>query len=390
MSNLVDEVMASGSTTTVVGHSTSVVFEVEMKKFVLQSLLEKASAVVPTRDILPVLKNFQIEAFDNRVRVTATDLELSVVVGTEMVTVTVPGVAVFPAKKLLTIVREAGEGDVHISVVGGQATVSIGRTSWTLKLQPGDDYPPMINLSSLELHSVNRVVLLSALSTVRYVVPRSGRPSLQMVQIANGKATACDGVRFQQASVGDDFPVDMRIPVGAVDDLLKLLKVTDQESIQIGVSDNCLVFKIGSDFFIANQLIAQFPDVESMLLRPALSNTHELVVDRSSLQEAVRRVRITADPETSAVTLSLSRGSLIISSTDKFGNKCIETLEVKWSASPRMLVINHSFVTDMLDAHKDQSCKFMIGDDIGGRKSPLLLRDDTAKTVGVCQQMITG
>ena len=32
-----------------------------LKKFVAQGLFEKASAVVPAKDILPVLKNFQVE-----------------------------------------------------------------------------------------------------------------------------------------------------------------------------------------------------------------------------------------------------------------------------------------------------------------------------------------
>lgn len=360
----------------------------ETRKFVLQALLEKAGSVVPQKDILPVLKNFQLEATPGRLRVVATDLELSVVSHTEMVVVQRPGIAVFPSKKLLDIIKSADEGDVVVDVENGTASISVGSASWTLKLQSGDDYPPMPEINDIEIFPVDRLKFLQAIHAVRYAAAKdTTRPSLMMIDVSDGKMTACDGVRFQQASLGDDFPLPLQIPIGAVDDLVKLLRSTDLSEIGIGESESHLVFKIATDLFLANRLMAQFPNVEQLLLRPALENKHNLTVDRQDLVESVKRVRINADPETSAIGLELSKGNIKVISRDKFGNGAHQSIEAGWTGPDRLVVVNHVFLLDMINMYDGKSCSFWLGEDTKSRKSPILLRDDDTKTVGIVQQM---
>lgn len=361
---------------------------IRTKKFVLQALFEKASSVVPTKDIMPVLKNFQVEATPGRLRVLATDLELSVVSYTEMIIVQRSGTSVFPAKKILEIIREAEDDEMSIDVKDGTATISVGRTTWTLKLQSGDDYPPLPEISDIALRPVNRVKFLGAINSVRYAAAtETTRPSLMMIDVAAGKMTACDGVRFQQTILGEDFPLDLQLPVGAVDDLVKLLRTTDLEEVGIGDSDYHLVFKIGQDVFIANKLMAQFPDVEQLLLAPALRNKDELLVDRGELVSAVKRVRINADPETSAIILALRPNEIVVQSRDKFGNTSKEIVASVWVAGDRELVVNHKFLMDMLSMYDGKACKFRLGDDTKSRKSPVLLIDEETQTTGIIQQM---
>jgi DNA polymerase-3 subunit beta len=138
------------------------------KKFVLQALLEKAAAVLPTRDIMPVLKNFQILVADGKITVIATDLELSVMAEGEMVSVRTAGEAVFPGKDLISIVREAADGDLVLDVVDGDCTIRVGKATWFLKLMDGTDYPALPDLAEVEFHDVDRAKFLAALNTVRY------------------------------------------------------------------------------------------------------------------------------------------------------------------------------------------------------------------------------
>lgn len=231
----------------------------ETKKFVLQALLEKASSVLPQKDILPVLKNFQIQADPGRLRVVATDLELSVVSTSEMVLVATPGIAVFPGKKMLEIIKEADDSEMVVDVQDGVARITVGRTTWDLRLQDGSEYPPLPEVQDVTLHPVDRVKFLGAISAVRYAAATDTvRPSLMMIDVSGGKMTSCDGVRFQQADLlgkdgrqqGQEFPLDLQIPIGAVDDLVRLLRTTDLAEIGIGESDYHLVFRVGADVFL--------------------------------------------------------------------------------------------------------------------------------------------
>jgi DNA polymerase-3 subunit beta len=361
---------------------------VRAKKFVFQALFEKAAAVVPTKDIMPVLKNFQVEVTTERLRVMATDLELSVIAYTELVAVERPGTAVFPAKRMLEIIREADDEEMTVDVSGGEASISVGRASWTLKLQGGDDYPALPEISEVVLHPINRVKFLGALGAVRYAAATEvNRPSLMMINVAGGKMTACDGVRFQQASVGEDFPLELQIPILAVDDLVKLLRTNDLEEIGIGETDFHLVFRVGHDVFVVNKLMVQFPDVEALLLRPALKNKDILRVDRAELVAAIRRVRITADPETSAVVLALDTDQVKVTAKDKFGNAGTETIGASWQSGARSVVVNHKFLTDMISMYDGRSCEFRLGPESKTRPSPILLIDTDTGTTGVIGQM---
>lgn len=360
------------------------------KKFALQHLLDKAASVVPSKDILPVLKNFQVEATAGKVRVTATDLELSVIATSEMVTVQQPGTAVFPAKRLMEIVKEAEDGDLTISVENGEAKIEVGKTHWTLKLMDGSDYPELPDIEEVEFHSVDRAKFVGWIRSVRHAAAtETTRPSLMVIDISGGQMRASDGVRFQQVTVGKEIPIDISIPINAVDDLVKILQTTEAPKIELGEDEESLFFKVGGDTFIAQKLNAVFPDVDEQLLKPALANDQVLNVDRNDLAKAIKRVRITADPETNAVVLDLSKDKMQVKSKDKYGSTCTEDLDVKWDGKDRSVAFNHEHLLQMLNMTDLASCEFRLGEDTKTRPSPILLRDDEAGQVGMLNQLRT-
>ncbi len=382
------DILAEPAPRNSIAGEVSITIEFTIKRFVLALLLDKAGTVVPVRDVMPVLKNFQVEAAPTGLRVVATDLELSMIATTELVDVAHAGVAVFPAKKMSEIIRNADEVDVHIRVADGVAAITIGRTTWRLRLQGGDDYPPMPSIADVTLAAVDRATFASALAAVRYAACRdANRQSLNMVDIRDGRVTACDGSRFQQATIVD-LPFACQIPIGAVDDLLKLLKNSDLTDIHIGQADHHLIFRLGTDVLIVAKLMAKFPDMESALLRPALANRHKLTADRHELIDAIKRVRIAADPETSAIAILASVGQLTVSARDKFDNHAEETVEAVWDGPDRVLIINHSYLMDLINMTGGPVITFELGDDTKTRKAPIMVRDHAAHTIGVVQQMI--
>jgi DNA polymerase-3 subunit beta len=345
----------------------------EVKKFVLQVLLEKAITVVPVRDVMPVLKCFQFQVDRQRLRVVASDLEMSLIASTPMVTVTTPGIAVFPAKKLLEVVKTAQDADVHIRVKGATARITIGRAAWTLQLPGGHDYPPMPAITEAEFTTVGRRTLLEAIHAVRYAASRDpSRANLNIIDVRDGKLTACDGSRIQQIKI-PTFTGTLRIPMSAVDDLLRLLKISELETVDVGQSNDKLIFRFGSDVFIVNKFEAQFPDMEAQMLRPALENRHTLECDRAELTDAIRRVRINADVESSAIALDFD---------------ATETIDATWNGRGRRTVmVNHKFLADMIATYGDEKLSFRLGDDTKTRRTPLLLQ--SSKGTGVVQQMMS-
>lgn len=362
------------------------VLKVTMKKFVLQALLEKAITVVPTRDVMPVLKCFQFQVDPQRLRVVASDLEMSLIASTPLVSVHQPGTAVFPAKKLLEVVKTAQDADINIAVKNTTARIQIGRASWTLQLPGGHDYPAMPAITEAEFATVSRRQFAEAITAVRYAASRDpSRANLNIITLAGGKLTACDGSRIQQIRI-PDLPVDLRIPISAVDDLLRLLKISELELIDVGQSPDKLIFRFASDIFIVSKFYAQFPDMEAQMLRPAMENRHRLNVAKADLLDAIRRVRINADTESSAIALEMIGDALTITAKDKFSNDASETIDATWSGQARSIMVNHRYLSDMINTYGDANCTFRLGDDTRTRRTPILLQS-AAGNVGVLQQM---
>lgn len=363
------------------------------KKFALQALLDKAAGVVPSKDAVPVLKNFHVETSENKLRVAATDLELSVIASTAMVTVERPGRALLPAQRLTHIVREAEDGELHLDVNDRIGIVQVGRTKWTLTLQDEAEYPELPDIALTEMVVVDRSKFLASLRSVRYAASSDTvRPNLMIVDVRKGQMRASDGTRFQQSTIGAEFPLDIQIPIAAADDLVKSLQSTDAPTIAVGEDDNHLIFKIGGDHFIARKLTVEFPDMEEQLLKPVLANDQELHVSKGELIQAIKQVRITADPETSAVTLSLKAASsdgsakMVVASRDKYDSMAETELDVSWSGVARTVVFNHQHLLAMLAMTSAKSCQFFLGPDTKKKPSPILLRDVEGGTMGVLSQ----
>jgi DNA polymerase III sliding clamp (beta) subunit (PCNA family) len=199
--------------------------------------------------------------------------------------------------------------------------------------------------------------------------------------------TACDGTRFAR-TVLPGFPLAMQVPSGALDSLVKMLESTELDEVHAGETGSQLVFRAGGSVFLAAKMLAKFPDVEKLLLRPALENKLLLTADKADLAGAVRRVRINADEETSAIGLRLARGSLAVIARDKYGNRAEETIAAGWEHGERLAVVNHKFLTDMLDAHPAEQCRVWLGPEAGKKRSVLMLRDEESGTTGIIYQML--
>lgn len=359
------------------------------KRFHLYQLVERAAAVVPGKTgINDLLSNFQIMIGDGMLRLAATDMELSLLTESSLVTCRGTGTVLMPARMFLQILREADEGDVTVDIERGSAHITAGRYEGDLLLQPADDYPPLPDPAQITFVQVNRQAFLRAIALVKNAASRDGtNPRLMAISIAGGKVTAASHVRLHQTPL-PDFPLDIQVPIGAVDDLGRLLEDSELEEIGIGEAQYVLAFRIGHDVFMTGKLHGEYPDMEKRLLRtPMLENHSRLVVNRGDLIAAIRRVRITADQTSAAIGLRLQPGTLTVISRDQVGNAAREELPAEWAEKERTIILNHVFLTELISLTGEPAVVFMLGRDTGKKRSPLLLRDDKSGAAGVIGQL---
>jgi DNA polymerase III subunit beta len=368
-------------------------------RFVLLALAERILPVVPNRDYQPVLRNIAVRVTQGALRFAGTDLEMMVIVSTELSECRDihPGAyqdILLPAKTFAQILKQAPEGDIAVSVAGDAAQVDAGDSSWRIKLSTAiADFPAIPELL-VPSAAAPRAPFLAALKGVRHAISKAGtKPNLSQVSIAKGadgsmQVVASDGQRCACIPL-PDFPLPMRIPAAstptAVDELVRMLSSSEAETFGVGSFGEKLVFFIDSVTFTVDPLSWEFPDVDAQLLKPAMANNQLLEVSRADLIQAIHRVMITADSATSAIGLRLDDGQVVLYARDSKQNYSQATLSAEWQGGERLLVLNSQALLDMLAVYSQPTCKFWLGKDHGKRKASVLLSSDSF--TGITTQM---
>jgi DNA polymerase-3 subunit beta len=358
----------------------------ELQRPVFEAVLSRAAAVLSPKDLLPILQNFDITVSPGMLRVVATDLELSVVAKTTLVNCVEPGRTLLPGHRLLAITKSCEDALVNVAVEDDKALITCAGASWSLNLMDYEDYPTVPNVDDATLVAVTRLALINALLKVKGAAAKEGvRPALQMIDVTSGNMRASDGAIFRQVRIAELEPVDIQIPLGAVDDLVKLLKSTESEKVNVGQVEDHLLFIVGGDVFIVTKNNMAYPDVEETILGPARKNAISLVVDRQQLVNGVKRVRVTSDADTKGVTFSLTANKLYLNTRNRYGEKGDQYLDVQYGGKERSLGVNHESLIDALQAVDSPTVTILLGEDTRSRKAPIFIKD--GGTVAVLQQL---
>lgn len=374
---------------------------------VLQTLFARAAAVAPTKEIVLGTTHSLLEAVQTsaheaaHLRITASDGSQTVSVVMDAVTVLMSGKVLVPAKRIHDILKLAPSETAKIEVIGTAAVIRSGRAQWTVQTPVGDSLSTLLDVSGIPMQTVAVGPFVNALSVARSAASaQSAWLGLNQLQIRNGTVTGCDGGRLHRAALrGLDTSTEVTIPIYAVDELLKALGATSSSHFEMGYDDQHLVFQIDQDSIVAQRLLAEFPPIENLLLGPAFSNTNSLTVNRTELIEVIRRVRINADPDTSAVHLLLVPGkkdsegqiswSLAVRAKDRSGNASQEVIECQWvgPGKPRALIVNHHYLSDFLSAYEADEVVIKVGENSKTQPSPLYVEDQILGFSGIVQQM---
>jgi DNA polymerase-3 subunit beta len=369
--------------------------EFQVRRTQLHQLAEQAGAVVPTNQTtLNVGGCFRATVAPGRLELAATDMQRTVFAETAAVRTESSGVVFLPAKRFRSILSEAPDVTVTVTVKDSVATVRAGSPHWDMKLPKPRGYAELLDPGAVSFAPVRRDTLLTALRTVRHAVCKdTGRPAFTQVKIVKEDggmfAWAADSSQFARAPV-TGFPFETCIPAAMLEDLIKLLGTVKDDEVQAGEDGTAVVFRAGPVTLAGQGMGYEFLDMKAKILDPTAAYEHELGVDRDELLTAIRRVAVNSHPKTHAVALTAREGKLTVQARDDDGNMAEESLSARWSGGQRVLVVNYKFLADMVGAHPAADCSFRLGADQGKMRSMIRLQDPATGVTGVIVQSQPG
>ncbi len=259
----------------------------------LADVFARANRAVGTRTALPVLQGLLCEVSGNTLRVTGTDLDVTVKTSTE-VDVLEEGRAVIPARLLSEAVRKMPQGEVTIGVTESEIEIQGNGPRFHLRPLNVDDFPTQEDLVTDGVE-VDGEELADAISQVTIAASGDGaRPILTGVLFEGTESglrmVATDSYRLAKREVpGVGLEGSGLVPARGLRELPRTIgstKVTAQ------LREREAVFSSDKGMLRLRLIDGNFPKYQSLLPE---SYPNQMVVDKEELLDALGRVTLVAE-----------------------------------------------------------------------------------------------
>jgi DNA polymerase-3 subunit beta len=334
------------------------VMEITVSRQDLVKELTATQSVVERKTTIPILSNFLIEAEDDRLNITATDLDQAIRTSTEA-KVKKPGSCTIPARKLYDYVKLLPDGDISIKLLENHwVQIRSGRSNTKMVGMARANYPQVpefptvaaTSISSLALKTlINRTIFAISNEESRYTL----NGALLVIKAESLAMVATDGHRLafvekpNEVLEGISGEKRVLIPRKALQELQQLLSVSEAEKVEFADDEHTLFFRIGHQTLSTRKLTGQFPNFEAVMPR---DNTKFAVVRSSELSAAIQRVAQFADERSGAIRLRLESNELKISSNSAESGESEDTIDTPYSSDPIAVGFNSSYILDFLKA----------------------------------------
>ncbi len=346
-----------------------------IEKEVFLKGLARIQGVVEKRNTIPILSNVLIEAVDEQIFLTATDLEVGMK-ASHPAQVVSPGKVTVSAKKIYEIIKELPEKEISftakencwIEIRCGKSLfniVGLSAEEFPYFPQPGKEQFIPIS-SALLKEMIDKTAFSMSIDETKYnlngiyfrSLETEGKPHLALV--------ATDGHRLSMINREMDVSEIPELEKGVIfprKGIFELKKIADEgeSDIQLGFMDNNAVIKKDQTVVVMRLVDGEFPDYHRVIPK---ANEFSATIPRDPFLHALRRMSILSSEKSRGVKLSLREGLLEISSSNPDLGDAREDLEVDYTGPELSIGFNARYLLDILQALESEKVQLKVKDNI--------------------------
>lgn len=343
--------------------------DVTIGKAELQKALSRVQGIAESRSsAMPILQHLLLEAEDETVWVSATDLDISLRASYEG-QVNTPGRVTLPARKVFDVVRELPESEVHLEADDDHwVRMTCARSKFRFPgLDPSEfpkvptfDDTPSIPLPAGDFGQMIRKTQFAISSdetrtALNGIFFEAKRGTLTLVA-TDGHRLACISQSFE--SLTED--IGIIIHRKAIQELLKVLG-DDVETAQFQRQENHILFQLDSRVLVSRLIEGQFPNYQQVIPK---ANDKRVTVSKEDFGGGLRRVSLMANEKSRMVKLKFQEGLLsMISDTSEVG-EANEEVEIDYKGDEMTIGFNSRYILDFLSVVEDEKLRIDLKDSL--------------------------
>ncbi|MEE4330829.1 MAG: DNA polymerase III subunit beta [Wenzhouxiangella sp.] len=322
--------------------------------------------VVERRQTLPVLANFLIEAVEDGLRITGTDMEVELVARASA-EVAQPGSITVPARKLVDICKALPEGvKINVQLNGEKLMVHAGRSRFTLATLPAAEFPSSDRSESLAEYSINQGRLRWLVEKTSFAMAHQDvRHYLNglLLEFRDGglRAVATDGHRLALAEARADISGELRSLIVPRKGVLELNRILDDidEPLTVVVGQGFLRIDRERMVMTTKLIDGRFPDYEAVV---PVATDQALIIDCGELTHALQRAAILSNEKYRGVRLDLDANTVKVIAHNPQQEEAVEELEVEHDFKQLKVGFNVNYLLDALGSIDGEQVRIALRD----------------------------
>ena len=334
--------------------------------------LSHLQGIVDKKNSLPILSNILIEAKENKLTLSSTDMDISIIEKIDC-NVLEEGATTINSQILYDIVRKLDE-NCEIEIIsnnGKLLTLRASGSRFSLACLPKEDYPIIDQDSSGTSISINSKILFKLIDKTKFAISNeetryflnglyfniNRENDLNVVTLVG-----TDGHRLAKFSYNLEIDIDeisgVIIPKKTIYELSKLLSEIDDD-VEILISSNKVIFFIGNIVFISKLIDGSFPDYKRVIPQ---NNNNILKINREILLSAVDRVSTIANDKSPVIKFKLLKNILNLNTVNNESSTASEDLKINYEGDEIEIGFNSKYIMDIVNNLEDEEISINLKD----------------------------
>jgi len=351
----------------------------ERMKFIVSSTdllshLQAISRVINSKNSLPILDNFLLQLEGNRLTMTASDIETTLITSMEVETAEGGGKVAVASRLLLDTLREFSEQPLTFNINDSNLALVItsANGSYNFIGQNGDEYPrmPQLNDDARSLTMPVPTLSTGISKTLFCTADDELRPVMNGVFFDitpdNLTLVATDAhklVRYKtthtSVSVQGEETASFILPKKPAT-MLKNILPKESGEVEIHFDSKNAHFKLANYTMICRQVEGRFPNYNGVIPK---TNPFKIIIDRATLLNALKRVSVFANQASNLVKLAFGGNQIHISAQDiDFSISAEETISCQFDGDPIKIGFKSSFLIEILGNINASDIVFELSD----------------------------
>jgi DNA polymerase-3 subunit beta len=343
-------------------------------KFVVSSsallgLLQTTNKVISSKNTLPILDYFLFDLKDGVLKITASDLETTLVGTLPVESVEREGLIAVPVKLMLDSLKEFSEQPLTIEAneTTWEIVVSWKSGKLTLPGTSGLSYPELPQLSEAKqtitmdvdalLTGINKTIFATADDELRPVM--NGVYVNIEPQSVTFVATDAHKLVKYTAENASDMAASFILPKKPAN-LLRGMLPKEEEDVTVEFDDKNVLFRLKNQVLICRLIEGNYPNYNAVI--PA-NNPNKVFVDRVELLNAIRRVAVCSNQSTNLIKFDIKQGEINLTAQDlDFSVSAQESLPCDYQGDDIVIGFKSTFLVEILSNLETQTVLIELAD----------------------------